>query len=141
MKKLAILNEKQFVCSNFLYERERKQAKGKIKVYNIDDEFEVMGTVLPEGAYGLAVVGKYLLVGNLEGSVSFWNSAQGSFSSEQPFEISQKLHNGYIFDLLKNGTSSNGFGVVTLGLDFNIKLFDVTEDDITDDLVTLFFKE
>lgn len=85
MKKLAILNEKQFVCSNFLYERDRKQAKGKIKVYNIDDEFEVMGTVLPEGAYGLAVVGKYLLVGNLEGSISFWNSTQGSFSTEQPF--------------------------------------------------------
>ena len=85
MKKLAILNERQFVSTNFLYERDRKQAKGKIKVYNMDDEFEVMGTVLNEGAYGLAVVGKYLLVGNLEGSVSFWNATQGTFSSEHPF--------------------------------------------------------
>jgi hypothetical protein len=66
VKKLAVLNEKQFVCSSYLVERERRQAaKGKIKVYGVDEEFEVMSTVLPEGAYGLAVIDKYLLVGNL----------------------------------------------------------------------------
>jgi WD40 repeat protein len=142
VKKLAVLNEKQFVCSNYLTDRERKQAtRGRIKVYNLEEEFEVMTTVLPEGAYGLSVIDKYLLVGNLEGSVSFWNASQGPFSSEHPFEITQKLHEGYIFELLKNGASPGGFSVVTLGIDFQIKLFEVSEDLITDDIVTLFFRE
>jgi WD40 repeat protein len=112
-----------------------------MKVYGLEEEFEVTSTVLPEGAYGLSVIDKYLLVGNLEGSISFWNSSQGSFSSDHPFEISQKLHEGYIFDILKNGAGSGGFGIITLGIDFNIKVFEVSEDLITEDIVTLFFRE
>lgn len=100
-----------------------------------------MSTILAQGAYGLSVMDKYLLVGNLQGSVSFWNATQGAFTPEHPFEITQKLHEGYIFDLLLNGIGPEGFGVITLATDYQIKLFDVTEDLITDDIVTLFFKE
>lgn len=66
VKKLAPLNERQFVCTNYLIDKERKAvARGRIKVYDLEEEYELMSTVLPEGAYGLAVVDKYLLVGNL----------------------------------------------------------------------------
>lgn len=55
--------------------------------------------------------------------------------------MTPKLHDAYIFDILKNGAGTSGFGAITLGLDYNIKLFEVSEDQITDDISTLFFRE
>lgn len=34
-------------------------------MYGLNEEYELMSTVLQEGAYGLSVIDKYLLVGNL----------------------------------------------------------------------------
>ena len=41
--------------------------------------------MLKEGAYGLNVIDKYLLVGNLDGGISFWDFKQGNISSNSPF--------------------------------------------------------
>jgi hypothetical protein len=80
-----------------------------------------MGINLNEGCYGLSILEKYLLIGNLEGSISFWNSSQGDFSSQQSFEVSEKFHSGSIFEIIKNGNTSSGYSLLTLGMDFSIK--------------------
>lgn len=96
VKRIVPFNEKEFICSN-QFIKDKNNLKGRIRVYGLESEFEVMGINLNEGCYGLSILEKYLLIGNLEGSISFWNSSQGDFSSQQSFEVSEKFHSGSIF--------------------------------------------
>ncbi len=47
--------------------------------------------------------------------------------------MSTKLHEkGPIFDILKYCSRPSGFSIITLAMDYNVKIFNVTEDLIID---------
>lgn len=64
MKRIVAFNDKDFICSN-QFIKDKNNIKGRIRVYSLENEYEVMGINLSEGCYGMSILEKYLLIGNL----------------------------------------------------------------------------
>ena len=135
-KRVAAINSKEFACtSNFL--EAGRGSTGKLKVYSLTDEVEIKGLRITEKTYGLLVLDKYIMVGTEEGTVNFVDTRAEEGWDPQ---ITQTLHErGSIFEMLDVGNTGKGFVMATLGMDYFVKLWQVTEDQITNSTFTLVF--
>ena len=95
-----------------------------------------MNLEIKEGAYGLLVLDNHILVGTMQGNIAFFNIRD--FSER---ELSPRLHNGLIYELVDFGKRNRSQNVISLSGDSSLKIWNVTEMNFTENASTLFFEE
>jgi WD40 repeat protein len=83
----------------------------------------------------LLVLDNHILCGSTDGYIYFDNP---NFNAP---DLTLRLHNGLIFDVIRTANRSNGHLVTTLGGDNSLKIWNVTKHNYLEDRETLNFDE
>jgi hypothetical protein len=80
------------------------------------------------------VLDNHVLVGTMLGNIAFFNPKD--FSEK---ELSPRLHNGLIYELVDFGKRNRSHNVISLSGDSSLKIWNVSEMNFTENSSTLFF--